>query len=200
LKELDRAEFKLLLKRHFKWVQLLGQCYLEGSVIDPLKSSGSEDQAIKSNKRWVRYIEEPTRARKSLGRAIYLIGVASNQPLRKGPANLLTTAPGRQPRSQAIRQVQSTAQASLREVDQLRTTLAAAEEHQRALSETISDRNRAAEALQADIDQRAANEAAFRAEVDRRAANEAALRAEVDQPRCAAHWTTPSAKWRTGRL
>jgi SAM-dependent methyltransferase len=181
LKELDRAEFKLLLKRHFKWVQLLGQCYLEGSLIDPLKSSGSEDRAIKGNKRWVRYIEEPMRARKSLARAIYLVGVASNQPLRKGPANLLTTTPGRQPRSQAIRQAQSTAQGSLRDVDQLRSTLGAAEEQQRALSEIISDRNRAAEALQADINQRAANEAALGAEVDRRTASEATLRAEVDQ-------------------
>jgi hypothetical protein len=89
-------------------VQLLGQCSLEGSLIDPLKSSSSEDREIKNNKRWVRYIEEPMRARKRLARSIYLIGVASNQPLPKGPANLLTTAPGRQPRSQAILQAQST--------------------------------------------------------------------------------------------
>jgi SAM-dependent methyltransferase len=181
LKELDRAEFKLLLNQHFQSVQLLGQSYLEGSLIDPLKGDGSEDLEIKSNKRWVRYIEEPMRARKRLARSIYLIGVASNQPLPKRPANLLTTAPSRQPRSQAIRQVQNTEQAMTRDVEQLRATLAAAEEQHRALRETVSDRDRAAETLRAEIEQHAATEAALRAEVEQRATTEAALRAEVEQ-------------------
>jgi SAM-dependent methyltransferase len=180
LKELDRAEFKLLLNRHFKSVQLLGQCYLEGSLIDPLKGEGSEDADIKSKKRWVRYIEEPMRARKRLARSIYLIGVASNQPLPRRPPNLLTTAPSRQPRLQAIHQEQ----AMSRDVERVRATLAAAEEQHRALAETVSDRDRAAETLRAEIEQRAASEAALRAEVEQCAASEAALRAEVEQ--CAA--------------
>jgi SAM-dependent methyltransferase len=166
LKELDRAEFKLLLNRHFNSVRLLGQCYLEGSLIDPLKGDGSEGLDTKSNKRWVRYIEEPMRGRKRLARPIYLIGVASNRPLLKRPADLLTTAPSRQPRSQAIRQTQNIEQAMAREIEQLRATLAAAEEQHRALTETVSDRDRAAKALRAEVEQRAESEAALRAELE----------------------------------
>jgi hypothetical protein len=166
LKELDRAEFKLLLNEHFNSVRLLGQCYLEGSLIDPLKGDGSEDLETESNKRWVRYIEEPMRGRKRLSRPIYLIGVASNRPLLKRPADLLTTAPCRQPRSQAIRQTQNIEQAMAREIEQLRATLAAAEEQHRALTETVSDRDRAAKALRAEVEQRAESEAALRAELE----------------------------------
>ncbi len=181
LKELDRAEFKLLLNRHFKSVQLLGQCYLEGSLIDPLKGGGSEDAEIKSKKRWVRYIEEPIRARKRLARSIYLIGVASKQPLPKGPANLLTTTPSRQPRWQAIQQAQISEQATIQEVHQLRATLAAVEEQQRSLSEIVSDRDAAADTMRADIEQRATTEAVLRADIEQRAATEAVLRADIEQ-------------------
>jgi SAM-dependent methyltransferase len=186
LKELDRAEFKLLLRRHFKSVHLLGQCYLEGTLIDPLKGDSSENCEIKSDKRWVRYIEEPTRARKRLAQPIYLIGVASNQPLPKRPPNLLTTAPSRQLRSQAIREAQNTEQATSRDVEQLRASLAAAEEQQRTLREMVSDRDRAAESLRADIEQRAAAEAALRSELqnaerdaETRGANAEAVKAEI---------------------
>jgi ubiquinone/menaquinone biosynthesis C-methylase UbiE len=181
LKELDRAEFKLLLNRHFKSVQLLGQCYLEGSLIDPLKGGSSEDAEINSKKRWVRYIEEPIRARKRLARSIYLIGVASNQPLPKGPANLLTTTPSRQPRWQAIQQAQISEEATIQEVHQLRATLAAVEEQQRSLSEIVSDRDTAADTMRADIEQRAATEAVLRADIEQRAATEAVLRADIEQ-------------------
>jgi hypothetical protein len=176
-----RAEFKLLLRRHFKSVHLLGQCYLEGTLIDPLKGDSSENCETKSDKRWVRCIEEPTRARKRLAQPIYLIGVASNQPLPKRPPNLLTTAPSRQLRSQAIREAQNTEQATSRDVEQLRASLAAAEEQQRTLREMVSDRDRAAESLRADIEQRAAAEAALRADIEKAAAAEAALRSALQK-------------------
>jgi SAM-dependent methyltransferase len=150
LKELDRAEFKSLLNRHFQSIQLLGQSYLEGSVIDPLAGGISEGCEIKGKKRWVCYLDEPTRARKRLVRSTYLIGVASNGSLPKRLANLLTTASGRQPRWGAIQQAQNTEQAMTREIDQLRAALSAAEERQRSLQEAVSAGDQAAEAMRAE--------------------------------------------------
>jgi SAM-dependent methyltransferase len=182
LKELDRAEFKLLLKKRFKSVQLLGQCYLEGSLIDPLKGGGNGDRESKSEKRrWVRYLEEPLRARKGLARSIYLIAIACNQSLPRGCASLLTTARDRQPRWDAIRQTQNANEATTREADGLRATLAASEDQERALRAVVSDHEKAAAMLRADIEQRAATEAALRADIEQRAATEAALRADIEQ-------------------
>jgi ubiquinone/menaquinone biosynthesis C-methylase UbiE len=151
LKKLDRAEFKLLLNRHFQSVQLLGRSYLEGSVIDPLERGNGEGCEIKGKKRWVRYLEEPLRARRRLVPSTYLIGVASNGSLPKRPPNLLTTASGRQPRWGAIRQARNAEHAMTREVDQVRAALSAAEERQRSLQETVSASGQAAEAMRAEI-------------------------------------------------
>jgi SAM-dependent methyltransferase len=169
LKELDRAEFRLLLNRHFQCVEILGQCYLEGSLIDPLRGCTGEETETKSNKRWVHYIEEPISACKRLVNPIYLIGVASNQPLPKRPVNLLTTALGRQARWRTIREVHEGHEAGAREADELRARLAQAEEKHGGV----------VKALRAEIERHRATEATLRAEIEQRVTNEVALHTEI---------------------
>jgi hypothetical protein len=196
LKELDGAEFKLLLKRHFESVQLLGQCYLEGSLINSLKGGSCGVPTMKSDKKWVRYIEEPTRVRNRPARPIYLISIASNGPLPRRTPNLLTTSPARQPRLHAIRQAEHNEQALAREIDRLRAASAAAEEQGRSLKEAISDHDKAVAALKAEVIERATAEAALRAEVwdlrkalDESAGEKASAQNTLDEGKAAAQAT-----------